>query len=233
MSTELAFAFPNGRSLESIGVVQIELEVFRLFFKKKKKKLPDFWCSIKKGLSHQNYSFDKNSCFLFFNNKLLMLHPSPMCTAVIAQPWVLPGMSMLSSVSLQFVPVIFLVRSRSCLRRFNWELSTSWDMSVSLCDGDWDQQFAVITLLLIYHYNYRAETCFDIFDWRQQQPFLSVLIQAPDRRTGKSDPIYTEAPGFVAWVTAVWLGLTLSPSLLLPISTGEKSDAPLFWIIVV
>lgn len=141
-----------------------------------------------------------------------MLHPSPMCTAVIAQPWVLPGMSMLSSVSLQSAPVIFLVRSRSCLRRFNWGLSTSWDMSVLLCDGDWDQQFVVITLLLICHYNYRAGTCFDIFDWRQQQPFLSVLIRAPDRRTGQSDPIYTEAPCFVAWVTAVWLGLTLSPS---------------------
>lgn len=81
-----------------------------------------------------------------------------------------------------------------------------------LCDGDWDQQFVVITLLLICHYNYRAGTCFDIFDWRQQQPFLSVLIRAPDRRTGQSDPIYTEAPCFVAWVTAVWLGLTLSPS---------------------
>lgn len=130
-----------------------------------------------------------------------------MCTAVIAQqPWVLPGMPVLPSVSLQFSPVISLIRSRSCLRRFNWGLSTFWDMTVSLCDGDWDQQFVVITLLLICHYNCRAGSCFDISDCRQHKPCVSASIWAPDRRMGKSDPVYTKIFFLVAWVTALFLG---------------------------
>lgn len=150
-----------------------------------------------------------------------MLHPSPMCTAVIAQqPWVLPGMPVLPSVSLQFSPVISLIRSRSCLRRFNWGLSAFWDMTMSLCDGDWDQQFVVITLLLICHYNCRAGSCFDISDCRQHKPCVSASIWAPDRRMGKSDPVYTKIFCLVAWVTALFLGLSPSPGCFYPSPLG-------------
>lgn len=119
-----------------------------------------------------------NSLLLTTNCLLLITS----CSCSIPPPRVLlwlhsPGMPLLTSVSLQFSPVIFPISSRSCLRRFNWGLSTFGDMPVSLFDGNWDQQFVVITLLLIC-YKYRAGSCFDKSDWRQQQPSLPVLIGA-------------------------------------------------------
>lgn len=116
---------------------------------------------------------------LLMTNSLLLITS---CSCSIPPPCVLlwlhsPGMPLLTPVSLQFSPVIFPVSSRSCLRRFNWGLSTFWDMPVSLFDGNWDQQIVVITLLLIC-YEYRAGSCFDKSDWRQQQHSLSVLIGA-------------------------------------------------------
>lgn len=88
---------------------------------------------------------------------------------------------------------------------------------MSLFDGNWDQQFVVISLLLICHCKHRAGSCFDASDWRQQQPSLSVLIAA---LTGKLGNLTPSTLRLLVW----WLELQLFDGLsrLYPSSIGGE-----------